>query len=64
MTNADRIRMMTDEELAIMFEEIVAETERKFMRTLADANISADLIQLPQASYSAQLEWLKEEAEE
>ena len=63
MTHADRIRDMSDEELATLFMEICSARDHIIMCKLVHAGVDAELIEFPCGSYQRHLAWLKEETE-
>lgn len=62
-THGDRIRSMTDEELADLFNAIISERDHFIMDKLARMGIAAELIEFPEVSVQAHLKWLKEVAD-
>ena len=62
MTHADRIRDMSDEELATLFTGICSARDHIITDKLAQAGVDAELIEFPCGSYQRHLAWLKEEA--
>lgn len=63
-TNGDRIRAMSDEELAKLFWSIIHERELLIIEKLNEQGIEASLFEAPNASVKAHMEWLKQPAEE
>lgn len=63
-TNADRIRAMSDEELAELFLSIIHERELLIIEKLNEQGIEASLFEAPNASVKAHLEWLKQSPKE
>lgn len=63
-TNADRIRAMSDEELAELLWSIIHERELIIIEKLNEQGIEASLFEAPNASVKAHMEWLKQPAEE
>lgn len=63
ITNADRIRAMSDEELAELFEQIVSQRDHYLLKKLQEAGIDADLYEMPEASKKKHLDWLRQPAE-
>ena len=62
-TNADRIREMSDEELAELFGAIIREREIILLRELREKGVDASIVEVPELTYKAHLEWLKQSAE-
>ena len=62
-TNADRIRAMSDEELAELFQSIIHEGDVTMIEKLKNQGIEASLVEAPVLSVKAHLEWLKQPAE-
>ena len=63
-TNADRIRDMSDEELAELLHSIIHEGDVMMIEKLKKQGIEASLVEAPVLSVKAHLEWLKQPAEE
>ena len=63
-TNADRIRSMTDEELAELFCMIISEREKIVVEELSAKGVECTLVEYPILSTIAYLEWLQQPAEE
>lgn len=63
-TNADRIRAMSDEELAELFGAIIHERDVIVIEKLNRQGIEASLVEVPDITLKAHLEWLKQPAEE
>lgn len=63
-TNADRIRAMRDEELAELFGAILREREIILLQKLREQGVEASIVEIPELTFNAQLEWLKQPAEE
>lgn len=63
MSNADRIRAMNDEELAVLIEQIVSERDHYLLEKLHEAEIDAELYELPEISKRKHLEWLQQPCE-
>ena len=63
-TNADRIRDMSDEELAELLHSIIHEGDVTMIEKLKKQGIEASLVEAPVLSVKAHLEWLKQPAEE
>lgn len=61
-TNADRIRSMSDEELAELFEQIVSQRDHYLLKKLQEAGIDAELYEMPEASKKKHLDWLRQPA--
>lgn len=64
MTNAQKIRAMSDEELAELIEQIVSERDHYLLKKLHEAEIDAELYEMPEISKRKHLEWLQQPAEE
>ena len=62
-TNADRIRAMSDEELAELFGAVLREREIILLKQLEKQGIEASIAELPDETFNAHLEWLKQPAE-
>ena len=62
-TNADRIRAMSDEELAELFGAILHEREIIIIEKLHKQGIEARLVEAPGLAFNAHLEWLKQPVE-
>lgn len=62
ITNADRIRGMSDEELAELFEQIVSQRDHYLLKKLQEAGIDAELYEMPEASKKKHLDWLRQPA--
>lgn len=62
-TNADRIRAMSDEELAELFMAIIHESDVLVIEKLNRQGIEASLVEAPDHSMKAHLEWLKQPAD-
>ena len=62
MTNADRIRSMSDEELAEFLEAIISQRQQTILENLNGVGIDdVKLVEFPTAAKQFWLEWLKEE---
>lgn len=61
--NADRIRVMNDEELYKLFCGTASAKDHMLLEKLKDSGIDTELIEIPQASYKWQLAWLKQEVD-
>ena len=61
MTNADAIRQMSDEDLAILFTTIIAERDKMWMEKLKAVGVRADFIESPAMSIRAHLNYLRKE---
>ena len=62
-TNADRIRAMSDEELAVLFETIMHERDVIMIEKLNKQGIEASLVEAPELSMKNHLQWLQQPAE-
>jgi len=62
-TNADLVRAMSDEELAELFGAIIREREIILLRELREKGVEASIVEIPELTYNAHLEWLKQPAE-
>ena len=62
-TNADRIRAMTDEELAEMITSMLSERDKIMLKKLYDFGIYATLVEDLSESFEYHLNWLKQESE-
>ena len=62
-TNADRIRAMSDEELAELLWAILHERDVIMIEKLSKQGIEASLVEAPDRDIAAQLEWLKKSVE-
>lgn len=62
MTNADRIREMTDEELAELFVNVVSQRDQWWANNLKDVDF--ELVEIPICSAKIHLDWLREEADD
>ena len=63
-TNAERIRAMSDEELAELFQSIIHERDVTMIEKLKGQGIEASLVEAPVLSAKAHLEWLTQPVEE
>jgi len=63
-TNADRIRAMSDEELAELLWAILHERDVIIIEKLSKQGIEASLIEVPDRDIAVHIEWLKQPAEE
>ena len=64
-TNADRIRAMSDEELADVLTEIISQREQTILENLHKIGITdVNLYELPTEAKHFWLDWLKGEADE
>ena len=61
MTNGDSIRAMSDEGLAMLFYEIIAERNRSIISSLRGQGVEVDLVDLPIVTLHKYLEYLREE---
>ena len=59
-TNADRIRAMSDEELAELLQGILHERDVIICEKLSNQGIEISLVEAPDVSFMAHLEWLKQ----
>ena len=62
-TNADRIRAMSDDELAKLLWAILHERDVIMIEKLSEQGIEASLIETPGRDIAAHLEWLKQPVE-
>ncbi len=62
LSRADRIRDMSDEELAELFEQIVSQRDHYLLKKLQEAGIDAELYEMPEASKKKHLDWLRQPA--
>lgn len=62
-TNADRIRAMSDEDLAELFGAILREREIVLLKQLRDQGVEASIVEIPGSTFNAHLEWLQQPAE-
>ena len=63
-TNADRIRAMSDEELAELLHSIIHESNVIMIEKLKGQGIESTLVEAPLLSIKAHLDWLKQPAED
>ena len=63
MTHADRIRAMSDEELAELFGAILREREIILLQQMRKQGVEASIMEMPKLTFNAHLEWLKQSAE-
>lgn len=63
MTNGDRIRSMSDEELADLLTNLISVQDHNTLQKLWSAGIAASLCEMPVVSRTKHLEWLKAEME-
>lgn len=63
-TNADCIRAMSDEELAELLGAIIREREIILLQKLREQGVEASIVEMPELTFNAHLEWLKQPAEE
>ena len=63
MTNGDRIREMGDEDLAVLFMEILAERDRLTMETLRAQGVIVELIEMPGISLRNHMDYLRQEVD-
>jgi hypothetical protein len=54
---------MSDEELAELFGAILREREIILLRKLREQGVEASIVEIPELTYNAHLEWLKQSAE-
>ena len=59
MTIADRIRGMTDEELATFLTAILSERDRIISKQFAEKGVPNTLVEVPIVSYARHLEYLR-----
>ena len=62
-TNADLVRGMCDEELAELFGAIIREREIILLQELREKGVEASIVEVPELTYNAHLEWLKQPVE-
>lgn len=62
-TNADRIRAMSDEELAELFGAVIREREIILLQKLREQGVEASIVEMPELTFNAHLKWLKQPAE-
>ena len=62
-TNADRIRDMSDYELAELFGAIIREREIILLRELREKGVEASIVEMPELTFNAHLEWLQQPVE-
>ena len=63
-TNADRIRAMSDEELAELIWAIMHENDVLMIEKLNKKGIEASLVEAPDLDIARHLEWLKQPVED
>ena len=61
-TNADRIRALSDEDLAELFEQTVSQRDHYLLKKLQEAGIDAELYEIPEATKKKHLDWLRQPA--
>ena len=61
MTRGDRIRETDDENLAVLFMEMLAERDRRTMETLRAQGVIVDLIEMPGISLRNHMDYLRQE---
>ena len=59
-TNADRIRAMSDEELAELFGAILREREIILLQQMRKQGVEASIMEMPKLTFNAHLEWLQQ----
>ena len=62
-THADRIRSMSDEELAELFGAIIREREIVLLQKLREQGVEASIVEMPELTFNSHLEWLKQPAD-
>lgn len=63
MTNAETIRQMTDEELAVLFDEAISKRDRWWVERLRECNVDIKFTEAPAINRLRMLEVLQMEAE-
>lgn len=63
MTNGDKIRSMSDEELATLISGIMASQRAEMIARLRMQGVIVEAIEAPLLSAAAHLKWLREPAE-
>ena len=64
MTNGDKIRAMTDEELAWMFTDLMHRQRMDTLSHVQRLGLVVNVVEMPLLSQAAHLKWLREEAGE
>ena len=66
MTNADKIRAMSDDDLAALLTALMSRQRASIIKKLQDKGVAlnVEIVEMPLLTKAAHLEWLKEPAED